>query len=47
MLQVAVKNDVDVLCFACQVPMHVYFADDGLIETWSYGAVHVSRFSIF
>jgi hypothetical protein len=31
-LQVAVKNNVDVFYFACIVPMHVFFAEDGTME---------------
>ena len=39
-LQVAVKNNVDVFYFECQIPFHVYFIEDGqmdkhmFIETW-------------
>ena len=35
-LQVAVKNDVDVLYFACVMPMHIFFADDGLMEKMTF-----------
>merc|ERR1711981_1157524 len=31
-LQVAVKNNIDVFYFACIVPMHVFFAEDGTME---------------
>jgi len=31
-LQVAIKNDVDVLYFACVAPIHIYFGDDGLMD---------------
>jgi AP-1 complex subunit beta-1 len=31
-LQVAVKNDLDVFYFACVVPMHVYFCEDGQMD---------------
>jgi len=31
-LQVAVKNNVDVLYFACLVPMNVYFQEDGQMD---------------
>ena len=31
-LQVAIKNNVDVFYFACIVPTHVYFAEDGSME---------------
>lgn len=30
-LQVAVKNDLDVFYFACIIPMHVLFTEDGAI----------------
>ena len=28
----AVKNNIDVFYFACIVPMHVFFAEDGTME---------------
>ncbi|XP_074111555.1 adaptor protein complex 1/2, beta subunit isoform X1 [Cotesia typhae] len=31
-LQVAIKNNIDVFYFACLVPMHVYFTEDGQLE---------------
>lgn len=31
-LQVAVKNNIDVFYFACLVPMHVFFTEDGNME---------------
>jgi len=31
-LQVAIKNSIDVFYFACIVPMHVFFAEDGQME---------------
>lgn len=31
-LQVAIKNNIDVLYFACLVPMHVYFVEDGQMD---------------
>ncbi|XP_063980055.1 AP-1 complex subunit beta-1 isoform X1 [Diachasmimorpha longicaudata] len=31
-LQVAIKNNIDVFYFACVVPMHVYFAEDGQLD---------------
>ena len=31
-LQVAIKNNIDVFYFACIVPMHVFFAEDGQME---------------
>jgi len=31
-LQVAIKNNVDVLYFACLVPMNVYFMEDGQMD---------------
>lgn len=40
-MQIAVKNNVDVFYFAVLVPVHVLFAEDGLLEkkvylsTWS------------
>ncbi|XP_037068019.1 AP-1 complex subunit beta-1-like [Pollicipes pollicipes] len=31
-LQVAIKNNIDVLYFACLVPAHVFFGEDGLMD---------------
>ncbi len=31
-LQVAIKNNIDVFYFACIVPIHVFFAEDGNME---------------
>lgn len=31
-LQVAIKNNIDVFYFACVVPMHVFFTEDGNME---------------
>lgn len=31
-LQVAIKNNIDVFYFACLVPMHVYFTEDGQLD---------------
>ncbi|ODM96018.1 AP-2 complex subunit beta [Orchesella cincta] len=31
-LQVAIKNNIDVLYFACVIPMHVYFTEDGQMD---------------
>jgi len=31
-LQVAVKNNIDVFYFACDVPAHIFFTDDGHME---------------
>jgi len=31
-LQVAIKNDVDVFYFACLVPLHMYFDENGLMD---------------
>lgn len=30
--QVAIKNNIDVFYFACIVPIHVYFSEDGNME---------------
>ncbi len=30
--QVAIKNNIDVLYFACIVPMHVFFVEDGQMD---------------
>ncbi|PVD33080.1 hypothetical protein C0Q70_08529 [Pomacea canaliculata] len=32
MLQVAVKNNIDVFYFSCTVPMHVFFTEDGEMD---------------
>lgn len=32
MLQVAIKNNVEVFYFACQVPLQVFFAEDGQLD---------------
>lgn len=32
LLQVAIKNSIDVFYYACLVPMHVLFSDDGEME---------------
>ena len=31
-LQVAIKNSVDIFYFACQVPMHALFVEDGEMD---------------
>ncbi len=31
-LQVAVKNNIDVFYFACTMPTHVFFTEDGNME---------------
>lgn len=31
-VQVAIKNNVDVFYFSCQLPMHVLFVDDGEMD---------------
>jgi AP-1 complex subunit beta-1 len=31
-LQVAIKNNIDIFYFACIVPMHVYFTEDGQLD---------------
>lgn len=31
-LQVAIKNNVDVFYFACLIPMHVFFTEDGQMD---------------
>ena len=31
-LQVAIKNNIDVLYFSCMIPLHVLFVDDGEME---------------
>ena len=31
-LQVAIKNNIDVFYFACVVPIHVFFTEDGAME---------------
>jgi len=30
--QVAIKNNIDVLYFACLIPLHVYFTEDGQMD---------------
>lgn len=35
-LQVAIKNNVDVFYFACVMPMHVLFAEDGEMDKRIY-----------
>ena len=32
LLQVAIKNSIDVFYYACLVPMHVLFSEDGEME---------------
>lgn len=32
LLQVAIKNNIDVFYFSCLVPMHVLFVEDGEME---------------
>lgn len=31
-LQVAVKNNIDVFYFSCNIPMHMLFVDDGEMD---------------
>ena len=31
-MQVAIKNNIDVFYFACQVPMNVFFTEDGQMD---------------
>lgn len=31
-IQVAIKNNIDVFYFACQVPMNVFFTEDGQMD---------------
>lgn len=36
MIQVAVKNNVDVFYFGTVVPMHVFFTEDGTMGEWGW-----------